>query len=129
MDYSRSILASQNVSSSIDQTTMLKILPGLTIDDLKNIDENTKINSIVNIAKASLTSKVQMNSIQVIWRYFLTDFNKLIFFVLIKRSTLLTTLLNYLQKISSSSLDSSVYLKHLTTTQIESLYPLFIEAK
>ena len=79
MDYSRTILASQNVSSSIDQTTMLKILPGLTIDDLKNIDENTKINSIVNIAKASLTSKVQMNSIQVIWRYFLTDFNKLIF--------------------------------------------------
>lgn len=65
LDYSRTILTNQNVSSNIDQATLSRILPGLTIDDIKNIDENTKIETIVNIVDASFSAGVQMNSIQV----------------------------------------------------------------
>lgn len=58
-------MATQNLSSINDISTLSKILPGITKSDLSNIEDSAKINSIVNLVNASNLNAISMTSIQV----------------------------------------------------------------
>ena len=86
---------------------MSKVLSGIKKSDLNKIDDSSKVNSIVTMLSTSLSKNVDLTSSQ--------------------RADMLNSLTSSL-KIITGSTDPSVYLNNLTTTQLQSLYPIFIEA-
>ena len=96
------------MSSITDSSTLAKILPGITKSDLTTVSDALKLTTVVNLMSASLVNSIALTSNQ--------------------RSAVLSSLLSSLSNIAGST-NATVYLANLTSGQLSSLYPLFIEAK
>jgi len=95
------------VSSINDIDTLSKVAGGLNEDSLTCISTPAKKSTIVKIMNAVLTKDVDIDSYQ--------------------RSVMLSSVLSALSTTTGSS-DPATYLKNLTTSDCQSLYPLFIAA-
>lgn len=63
--YSRDILSNSNLESITDLDTMAKILTGITASDLNEISNNGKVDTIMKMINASITSGIELSSAQV----------------------------------------------------------------
>lgn len=106
LKYSRDVLENSTIDQ-VDDNQLSKIIPGIKKKDLEGISDSKKSIHLMRILKVAEKEEIELTSSQ--------------------RSVMRNSLIASLESLTNSK-NASVYLSHLTSSQIDTLYPLFIES-